>query len=911
MRSPTFQARRRPRAAAPPRHPGYATPSTTVFTTVLNLPRTIALTIAAAFAFYAAPAAARPADPGQRPKPTLYDAPAPASGGAVSFLSSGAALNDTVCYGGTVVDGQPDPIPGAVPPLRPFKATRNGTWSFESGIGSNFTEPTASPKPPGYHHGLEGWTGRDLSYHPLPYYRRNTLCVLNGSYSMYAGLSLLEAQALCYTSGQGYGNNWSLTIAKTFAYPGSGNVTLSYRYRTECEPDFDYLYVNIDTSGTGADDDVNITVYTGNNPAATATHTLIRGVTMRSTAGPVTLKFNATSDGAYSDEDGDYATVCGHSSVDDIQLSGAIADFSDFESGTNGWAALTPLAGPGGEWSDLRTLGSLPPPLSFCPCAIADTVLVFNDLSGGHDTDVDNIACSPWIDLLAGGDAGRPGKLIAFHGYFELPLTNYFFVQTLASWYPAICPGTGLVYVKPPTSDGFVRYFGGVPNCTAPGAPTVVDFSAVIPPSAEQVRICLGVLSYCLFFSNCTGVTNSTPWLDDVSLCVFGTAGAPIVTQRTIDVFQDNFAADGTLNPMSFGRIDVNDVKGGTTPQPGTTLGDTLVVNGDGGNQEVRVVFHVRPGPFTQAGNLATWAANKWTPETGLGAGWYSARCDTAEQGGTKSPGKWMSALHEADPHFGGGTDTDRGGEGDFSQLSHDIFPDHILTPGSRIDYFVAARYIPPDPRNPGGTAWYVTPDTTGGRYKEVEILPSSFGVDTTWNCTLYVNHHADRDEEGRRLEEQGLTAALGSGGHNAEGTKFDRYDVQAPTSQMASFGRPLNTQYGASIIQTFAYKVIAWHSGNLAAFNLVDEDANNLAAWLTINEVGNNRLWLSGDGIAKSMATEGEPTTISLLNNVLGMRYTCDSIRLATCPTGSMLTPRSACRSSTWPGRSSPPRRR
>jgi hypothetical protein len=69
-----------------------------------------------------------------------------------------------------------------------------------------------------------------------------------------------------------------------------------------------------------------------------------------------------------------------------------------------------------------------------------------------------------------------------------------------------------------------------------------------------------------------------------------------------------------------------------------------------------------------------------------------------------------------------------------------------------------------------------------------------------------------------------------------------------------------------------------------------VDEDANNLGAWLTINEVGNNRFWISGDGAARSMASEGEPTTINFLNNVLGVRFTCDTIRLATCPTGSVL---------------------
>ena len=517
-------------------------------------------------------------------------------------------------------------------------------------------------------------------------------------------------------------------------------------------------------------------------------------------------------------------------------------------------------------------------------------MLVFNDLTGGHSTAVDNIACSPWIDLVAGGDVGRPGKFVQFHGYFEMPLNNYIFVQHLASWYPAICPETGLVYVKPPTSDGFIDYYGGIPLCTAAGAPVITDFSGIIPPSAEQVKICLGVLSYCQFFSNCTGVTNTTPWLDQVSLCVYGPANAPFVTLRTIDVLQDNFAADGTLNPSSTARLDINAVKGAVQPQPNTSLGDTLVVNGDAGNQEVRVVFKVRSGPFTNASNLASWAAAKWTSEPGIGPGWYSARMDSAEQGGTKSAGRWMSTLHESDPKFGGGTDTDRGAEGDLSQLSHDIFPDHIFTPGSRIDYFVKARYIPPDPRNPGGTNWYITPDTTGHAFLEVEVLPSSMAADTSWNCTLYVNHHNDREFGSQGLEQQGLTATLGVGSNNAEQTKYDRYDVNAPSSGQASLGRPLGTQYGASIIQTFAYKAIAWHSGSISSVNLVDEDANNLTAWLTINEVGGNRFWASGENLAKSIASENEPTTISFLNNVCGVRFGCDTIRLSSCPSGSVM---------------------
>lgn len=197
-----------------------------------------------------------------------------------------------------------------------------------------------------------------------------------------------------------------------------------------------------------------------------------------------------------------------------------------------------------------------------------------------------------------------PGRIVRFDGYYELPLTNYVFVQTLAQWYPKVCP-SGDVTLSSLTSDGFVRYFGGVPNCTLPGNPSRIDFSAIAPSTAEQMRIAVGVLSYCDMFMNCTGVTNSTPWFDNVRFGVYGVPGAPIVTLPSTDQFQDNFSGDGTLNPSSSGRVDINLVKGATGPAPGTALGDTLVVLGDGGNQEVRVVFACARGFFMNPAVLA------------------------------------------------------------------------------------------------------------------------------------------------------------------------------------------------------------------------------------------------------------------------------------------------------------------
>jgi hypothetical protein len=822
-----------------------------------------------------APVLARPISSHRDLLPELPAAHEPAGG---RTTLSNAFFGDTVSYGGTV---------WAADSMR-WEAIRDSCWTFDSGVGSAFG-PTGPNKPAGYHTLMEGWFGIDQTLNPLPYFRRSSTCAINGSFSFWAGVSLAEANALCFAAGQGYGNSWGMEIWKSFVVGPTGNAVLSYDYAADVEPGFDYAYALIDTSGNGTAPDVVLAVYSGTQ-SGTESINLVRGSSLRSSAGSVTLKFTMKSDGSYSDEDGLHATLCGALAVDDITLTGAIVDFSDFETGDDGWIPQVPTTGVGDFTNIVNRNTDLPPPTTFCACGVQDSVLVFYDELLGHPDYQDNIAASPWIDLKAGGDVGRPGKLMLYSVYAEMPLANYVFVQLRARWDPSVCPATGLITATPFRDQGVIFYYGEAPYCNAPGVAQLRDYSSVIETGAEQVQLGFGMISLCAtapFGVACTGVSNTTPWLDNISLGIFGPNTAPNLTILTFDFLQDNFATDGTLNPASHGRLDANTIKNGSTPGPGTILRDTLVARGDGGNTEVRFVFKVRPGPFSGPGIASQ--VGRWTPEPGLGSGWYSARMDTAEQGGLVSlPRGYMTTFHEADPGFQG---TDRTGDpNDPNRLENEIIPDDILTPGSRVDYFIAARYLPPDPRNPAGTSWYVTPDTTGGSYAEVEILPSSTAGDSTWSCFLYVDHHHDREPGQQFIEEEGLRQSLGSGGSNAEGTRYDRYDVQTPSSGMLSFGRPIETNYGATIIQAFAYKMIAWHSASLSSVQLTDEDANILGPWLTLRGVGNNRFWGSGDGLARSMNSSNEPSTVNFLRNVLGALWTCNTIRDAACPTGSLL---------------------
>ncbi len=125
---------------------------------------------------------------------------------------------------------------------------------------------------------------------------------------------------------------------------------------------------------------------------------------------------------------------------------------------------------------------------------------------------------------------------------------------------------------------------------------------------------------------------------------------------------------------------------------------------------------------------------------------------------------------------------TDLDPHGAMTRLKNDIFPDDLFTPGTRVEIFFKARYL-------AGGDWYFAPDTVGGNFYEYEVLPSSMDADGLFNCTLYVDHATDRGS--RPWIEAGLASVLTGGSDNFENRAWDRYDVQAPSSQQASFGRP------------------------------------------------------------------------------------------------------------------------
>ncbi|NNK63231.1 MAG: hypothetical protein HKO98_08445, partial [Gemmatimonadetes bacterium] len=112
----------------------------------------------------------------------------------------------------------------------------------------------------------------------------------------------------------------------------------------------------------------------------------------------------------------------------------------------------------------------------------------------------------------------------------------------------------------------------------------------------------------------------------------------------------------------------------------------------------------------------------------------------------------------------------------------------------------------------------------------------------------------------------------------------------RAPGNQQASLGRPFGTEYGATGPQLLGYRTIVWHTGNLNAFGLTNEDAQALRAWYQYSANPRNLLF-TGDGLANGLAAgySGEDQALDLLERELGTSFVCQSLRDQGCPDGSM----------------------
>ena len=861
------------------------------------------------------------------------DSPSELHGGS-SLGVFGTSIAGTVYFGGTYWNSDSSR----------WEAIEDSVWTFDSGVGtifdatlvdSSITSLSAMGLDPfkDYtvrHAVMEGWYGYDLLIGGTdPYWRVidetdvrwDSVCVgdhhgLQGDKSMWSGVFDDEATDLCWVAGQGYGNNWNVNMRKEIVGVGGvGDGQLNFDYSIETEGCCDFVEIFIDPTGSGAGSDREQLSQGDGGHLSGAAKGVAASIDLEvvnnhwpAANGNVFIYFSVQSDGGWSDEDaaGGFVTECGAFSIDNIDVkdNGVTVHSTDFESGaTDGWD-IAPVLPGFGDYSDIQTVASLGGFIGTeCDCDLQNNVVTFED-SGFKPDDIQNLVGSPWIDLLK-ANAVAPGKVIEYDIYGNLPLRNGVLLYFQAAWYPAVCTLTGKLEHSGWRDNNTVYYLGDATICSDPvGNNFTRDYSTLIDPGAEQLKIALGVINFCPTiapgWADCAnfGGGNNSPWFDNVRLGVYGDEDQPTISVRAWHVPQDAFAQDGTLRIDSPGRFDVGDVLApDNKPAPNTATGDTLVVTGGGTGDgstfgvEVLVQFalcQLGPGADTTGSNFLT----PFTPENvWYGQQWYSAEMDTAEAGGANvGPDTWMGTFIEGSAGFSGAdTDKDSGDIdplGNMSRLANDMFPDDLFTPGTRINLFYKARYVDLGTGLPLTSEVFIFPDTSNGGGYEWECLPSSMDAsDTSWNCVLYVDHF---NAGAQAPIETGLATILTGGSANYDNQQWDRWDVQAASSGQVSWGRPTNSQYGCRVTQAFGYKAIIWNTGNGNSFKLREEDAANLVPWLnlTTGGLGNNRLYVNGNGVATAVNDEQAeiPTALTLMNGFCGVDWNCSTVRETAC---------------------------
>jgi hypothetical protein len=452
-------------------------------------------------------------------------------------LSFTSAPGETVYFGGTTWNAA----------LGRWEAIRDSVWTFDSGIGSHFNHnaPGVQPhKSKSLHAYMEGWVGVDHTYPvPLIKWRRVSArdprwngdgCVgriagLGGQWSAWLGAFQDEADSLCYVTGRGYGNDWHVSLAKRFYYPGTGSLQLTYDYITDISQDsiWDDLWIQIQRPPEP--DFPNGSTYELWNsywqPAAGRNTLSVPAYMLPDTPDSFTIAFTFMSDRSWpdylagSDEDGLYDSQCSVA-LDNITLSGVISETTDFESGNNGWGFL-PLPEPwpydqfGGEWSDIADLSTLPP--MQIPCALRDSVLVFDDHEPGSLSKIqDNYVLSPWIDLERENATGAAHYFIESDLYYNLPVSVYTYIQVGVEWEPDDCV-LGAAFGPSPVIMDRNGSFYIVPKCFTPFR---WDVTNLIPPQAKAVRIALGLWSDCYVRSECRYWWDPDARFDNVRLGV-------------------------------------------------------------------------------------------------------------------------------------------------------------------------------------------------------------------------------------------------------------------------------------------------------------------------------------------------------------------------------------------------------
>lgn len=167
---------------------------------------------------------------------------------------------------------------------------------------------------------------------PLPTRRFKRTMRATDSYGLVCAYGDTEASVRGWPGDGGYGNGWNESVFHEFAVDASRPVTIAYDVTIDSETDYDFGRLLIEREGAVE----TLAVYTGRYSRRDA---IDIGAHLPAGACPFTLRFEFTSDGSFSDEDGIYDSNPRYVfNVDNVHVDGGgLAYFADFELDSGAW----------------------------------------------------------------------------------------------------------------------------------------------------------------------------------------------------------------------------------------------------------------------------------------------------------------------------------------------------------------------------------------------------------------------------------------------------------------------------------------------------------------------------------------------------------------------------------------------
>ena len=749
-------------------------------------------------------------------------------------------------------------------------------------LTSNFNGATCTPM---------GWTTVDLTVQSGDYWHVDDYAGLpfgpiQGSKSLWLGTRPGTGFILCtYQTLPGYGNLWNQSWCTRDCLDISGGPTpqldVSFALHFDSEQSYDgtVLEYTSDCSGnyawTEIDGGVTTAGWSGVGQVSVDGHYSVG-------SGPVRVRLHFSSDSSWSDQDGYYDSFSGAASVDSLKAETLPLELFEDESvgatSSNDWQSCnTPGFGDYAglfKGSDVLQEDACLKNVSCLWAFIQGSTA--NYACGGHPEQVvvpfgpnsrdESIMNEIWSPVIPLNGAGSVVNL-QYDVYRDLPLLNeIFYVWHVRSIVDG-CPT--------PWVDRNFLYFGDDKSWYRQ---TDAIGTKVNITTASAIQVALGIIDMCPFWCGVLGsgtCHSQAPLFDNIKVYRVNISG-PQWDVRDIDLFQDTFAADGTITGTA--RADIaSDIRPSSSPY--FTPGDSALVyylvdanyagtgtdksglsndpnistfiGRDKTKKQVYMWVAVWPqgqpnksgdglseGPGGQANRYPHIAAKDYVDASGVT--WTAIRADYTYSGTYMNPGDGHPAPNPT-PLIDNRFNVD--------------LNDNLFTPGDTVCFFFGAT-------SPGGTTyfsdqWHFTNDIAEVAANPMEFTVLPAGGFNRGSDILYVD---GADGYGVQPYWDGAFLPLGFS------NKVDRYDVRGPASADANTlaGRVTNVAQQLNA----CYRFIAWDCGSLPVTlgdgtgipSKVDDYA------LLNNFLGNlfnpGGLLLMGDDMAQNLAASPSAST-------------------------------------------------